>query len=240
MDHQRQHELNQVHNNDANTFRGGVSGGGGRGGGISLTAEGYGPVALYVGGTGKVELKDFAISDLGLRVRTPEVTSPDFRKQTLNDFYYGWGQDAADFNHDGHLDIVSGPYIYYGPDFTHYREYFRGEAVDPTNDFAMDAHEVFAGNFTGHANWPDVITVKSTCMSQVHAHKGVFFFFCLLNRMVFRFLFLLSFCFSSSVVGFLLDALLNLHAFCSSYSCSFTSILFAFLLISTLTPSSAF
>jgi hypothetical protein len=139
----------------------GVSGGGGRGGGgISLTAEGYGPVALYVGGTGKVELKDFAISDLRMRVRTPEITSTDFKKQTLNDFYYGWGQDAADFNHDGHLDIASGAYIYYGPDFTHSREYFRGEATDPTNDFAMDAHEVFARNFTGHADWPDIITVK--------------------------------------------------------------------------------
>ncbi len=117
----------QVHF-DANTFRGGVSGGGGRaGGGISLAAEGYGPVAFYVGGTGKLEIKDFGISDLGLRVRTPEITSPDFKKQTLNDFYYGWGQDAADFNHDGHLDIVSGPYIYYGPDFTHSRESISGE-----------------------------------------------------------------------------------------------------------------
>ncbi len=141
---------------DANTFRGGVNSGGGR---ISLAAEGYGPIALYVGGTGKVEFKDLAVGDLGLRVREPEVTSTDFHKQTLNDFYFGWGQDAADFNHDGKLDIVSGPFIYYGPDFTRSREIFRGEATDPTNDFAMDAHEEFARDFTGDG-WPDVITIK--------------------------------------------------------------------------------
>ena len=111
---------------------------------ISLAAEGYGPIALYVGGTGKAEFKDIAVGDLGLQVRHPEVTSADFRKQTINDFYYGWGQAAADFNHDGHLDIVSGPFLFYGPDFTKFREVFRGEATTPTNDFAMDAHEEFA------------------------------------------------------------------------------------------------
>ena len=141
---------------DANTVRASLNGGGGR---ITLAGEGYGPIALYIGGTGKVEYKDVAVGDLGLRVREPEKTSSDFRKQQISDFYFGWGQAAADFNHDGHLDIVSGPYIYYGPDFTKYREFFRGEATNPTTDFAMDAHEEFAGNFTG-SGWPDIITVK--------------------------------------------------------------------------------
>jgi hypothetical protein len=145
----------QVHF-DANTVR--ASGGGGFGR-VTLAAEGYGPIALYVGGTGKAEFKDIAFSDLGLRVRQPEVTSADFREQQINDFYYGWGQAAADFNHTGHLDIASGPYIYYGPGFTKYREYQRGEATDPTTDFAMDAHEVFAADFTGDG-WSDVLTVK--------------------------------------------------------------------------------
>jgi hypothetical protein len=106
-----------------------------------------------------VELKDMAIADLGLKTREPEHTSSDFRKQTLNDFYYGWGQAAADVNHDGHLDVISGPFVYYGPDFTKYREIFRGEATDPTTDFAMDSHEEFAGNYTG-SDWPDLLTVK--------------------------------------------------------------------------------
>ena len=92
------------YNFDANTLRPGLnSGGSGR---VSLAAEGYGPIALYIGGTGEVEFKDMAISNLGLRVRQPNYTSPDFRKQTLSNFYFGWGQAAGDFNHDGHLDIA--------------------------------------------------------------------------------------------------------------------------------------
>jgi hypothetical protein len=141
---------------DANTVRGNLNDGGQH---VSLAADGYGPIALYVGGTGKVEYKDIALADLNLKVREPDYTSPDFRRQRISDFYYGWGQAAADFNRDGHLDIVSGPFIYYGPDFTHYREIWWGEATDPTTDFAMDAHEEFAADFTGDG-WPDVITVK--------------------------------------------------------------------------------
>lgn len=142
---------------DANVVRVNLNDGGQHG---SLAAEGYGPIALYIGGTGEVEYKNVAIADLSLKTREPNYTSSDFRKQTLNDFYYGWGQAAADFNHDGHLDIASGPFVYYGPDFTTRREIWRGEATDPTNDFAMDAHEEFAGAFTGHPEWPDLITVK--------------------------------------------------------------------------------
>ncbi|HEV2174709.1 MAG TPA: DUF1080 domain-containing protein, partial [Nitrospira sp.] len=141
---------------DANVARANLNDGGQHG---SLAAEGYGPFALYIGGTGKAEFKDVAITDLSLKTRAPEHTSSDFRKQTLNDFYYGWGQAAADFDHDGHLDVVSGPFVYYGPGFTKRREIWRGEATDPTNDFAMDSHEEFAGDFTG-SGWPDLITVK--------------------------------------------------------------------------------
>ena len=48
-----------------------------------------GPIALYVGGTGEVRFKDLAYKDLGLKVHTPEeVTSPDFRRQQISDFYY--------------------------------------------------------------------------------------------------------------------------------------------------------
>jgi hypothetical protein len=77
--------------------------------------EGYGPIALYAGGSGEVRFKDLAYKDLGLKVRLPDKTSSNYRKQQLSDFYYSWSSGAADFNHDGVLDIVSGPYIYYGP-----------------------------------------------------------------------------------------------------------------------------
>ena len=92
---------------------------------------------------------------------SPEETSPDFRKQTLSDFYYGWGQAASDVNHDGHLDIISGAFVYYGPDFTKFREIFRGEATDPTNDYNMEAHEeVCARLHRGRMGRPDYRQVR--------------------------------------------------------------------------------
>lgn len=142
---------------EANVARVNLNDGGQRG---SLAAKGYGPFALYIGGVAQVEYKNIAIQDLHFKTRQPSYTSPEFRKQTLTPFYYGWGQAAADFNHDGHLDIASGPFVYYGPDFRKRGEIWWGEATDPTNDFSMTAHEEFAGDFTGHPEWPDLITVK--------------------------------------------------------------------------------
>ena len=84
----------------------------------AVSDEGYGPIALYAGGSGEVRFKSVALADIGLKVREAEETSKDFRKQRLSDFYYSWGAASADFNHDGAPDIVSGPYIYFGPDYT--------------------------------------------------------------------------------------------------------------------------
>ena len=120
--------------------------------------EGYGPVALYAGGSGEVRFKSMALADIGLKVRQPEQVSSEFRKQRLSDFYYSWGSAAADFNHDGILDVVSGPYIYYGPDYLKSREIYLAQASNPTTEFATDATMQFAGDFTGDG-WPDVITV---------------------------------------------------------------------------------
>jgi hypothetical protein len=124
----------------------------------SVTGEGYGPVALYVGGSGEVDFKGLALGDMALKVRQPEEVSKEFRKQRLSDFYYSWGSAAADFNHDGVLDVVSGPYIYYGPDYLKSREIWLAQASNPTTEFASDSTMEFASDFTGDG-WPDVLTV---------------------------------------------------------------------------------
>src|SRR5450631_2927170 len=116
--------------------------------------EGFGSIALYVGGSGEVRFKD-----LGLKVRLPDKTSSNFRKQQLSDFYYSWSSGAADFNHDGVLDIVSGPYIYYGPDYAKSREMYLAESVNPSTKFASDAWMDFPADFTGDG-WADVVTVS--------------------------------------------------------------------------------
>jgi hypothetical protein len=80
--------------------------------------DGYGPIALYAGGTGEVRFKDVSFKDLHLRRNPPEQTSPRFRVQRLDEFYQSWGAAAGDFNNDGVLDVAAGPYYYLGPAFT--------------------------------------------------------------------------------------------------------------------------
>ena len=52
------------------------------------------------------------------------------RMQRLDEFYYGWGAGIGDFNRDGTLDVVSGPYYYLGPTYTTRHEIY----VAPTAD----------------------------------------------------------------------------------------------------------
>jgi hypothetical protein len=119
----------------------------------------YGPIALYVGGTGEVHFKDVAYKGLAGKVRPPEKVSSHFRMQRLSDFYYGWGAAAADFNHDGILDVVAGPYIYYGPDYTKSREIYLALTTNPSDEYTHDCWMEFAADFTGDG-WPDVITAS--------------------------------------------------------------------------------
>jgi hypothetical protein len=127
--------------------------------------EGFGPFAFYVGGGGEVRFKDIAYKDLSVKVRLPEKTSSSFRKQRLSDFYYSWGADAADFNHDGVLDVVSGPYIYYGPDYTTFREVYLGQSSNPATEYTNDDWMQFTADFTGDG-WSDVVTCNFTRPNQ--------------------------------------------------------------------------
>ena len=119
----------------------------------------YGPVALYVGGTSEVRFKDIAFKDLALKTRPEEKVSSRFRMQRLSDFYYGWGASADDFNHDGVLDIVSGPHIYFGPDYRRSRELYLATTTNPSNGFATDCWMQFSADFTGDG-WADVINAS--------------------------------------------------------------------------------
>ncbi len=114
----------------------------------------YGPVALYVGGSGEVRFKDVAYSDLGVKTLPLEKTSSSFRMQKLNDFYYSWGAAAADFNHDGINDIAAGPYYYMGPNYTKSREIYLAQTVNPSTEYPNDCMQNFAGDFTGDG-WAD-------------------------------------------------------------------------------------
>jgi hypothetical protein len=128
-------------------------------GGVAASSDGYGPIAFHIGGGGKVEFKDIAYKDVHFHDREAAYTAPNFSKQTINDFYYSWGAASADFNHDGVPDIVSGPYVYFGPTYTKSEEIYLGESVNPSTGWATKSWMEFAGDFTGDG-WPDVLACK--------------------------------------------------------------------------------
>jgi 3-keto-disaccharide hydrolase/VCBS repeat protein len=145
---------------DANIIRTFLNDGGERAGGLADDAFGtYGPVALYVSGTGEIRFKDVAYKDLSVKVRAKEELSKNFRKQQLSDFYYAWGAGAADFNHDGVIDIVAGPHVYQGPDYSSRREIYAQIATNASDEYTRDCWMQFVGDFTGDG-WADVITAS--------------------------------------------------------------------------------
>jgi hypothetical protein len=94
--------------------------------------------------------------DISIRYTPKEQSSPRFKVQRISDFYYSWGADAADFNKDGYIDVVSGPYIYFGPDYTYHKEIYPAIAVGPSKEFTSINHQ-FTYDVNGDG-WPDVIT----------------------------------------------------------------------------------
>jgi hypothetical protein len=123
----------------------------------------YGPVALYVGGAGEVRFKQVELKDLGRRELPDEQISSRFRMQRINDFYYGWSASAADINHDGILDIVSGPFYYLGPDYKVAREIYFSKTSDVSSQLTP-AMVNFAYDYTGDG-WPDVLIASGRPMS---------------------------------------------------------------------------
>ena len=129
----------------------------------------FGPVALYVG-SGEVRFKDLAFKDLHAKTVPVETVSPRFRMQRLDDFYYAWGAGAGDFNRDGTLDVVSGPFYYLGPDYTTRRELYVAPAQSPTANFAPTWTD-YAFDFTGDG-WTDVLAGESRPMTLYVNPKG--------------------------------------------------------------------
>ncbi|MPZ20377.1 MAG: DUF1080 domain-containing protein [Luteitalea sp.] len=144
---------------DANLVRVFLNGGGSPGSVAEEEVGRYGPVALHVGGSGEVRFKEVAYKDLALRQRPAEEVSNRFRLQRVSDFYYSWGVAAKDFNQDGVLDLVSGPHVYFGPDYTEYREIYPALTKNPSSEYTSDVWMQFAADVTGDG-WPDVINAS--------------------------------------------------------------------------------
>jgi len=115
----------------------------------------YGALALYVGGTAPVTFKDVAWKNVNHVVLPKEQVSSRFTMHQISTMYYGWSAAAADINHDGTLDIVSGPFYYLGPSYTERHLYRVGRVFNPGTEYAPDMVN-FAYDFTGDG-WPDIL-----------------------------------------------------------------------------------
>lgn len=139
---------------DLNIIRAFLNDGNGPGGAADELMGKSGPVALYVSG-GEVQFKDFKYKDLALRYTPKEESSARFQTQQISDMYYSWSSAAADFNKDGFMDVVAGPYIYYGPDYTRFNEIYMGVAFSPSKDFTeVNCQYAFDFNNDG---WTDIL-----------------------------------------------------------------------------------
>ena len=78
---------------------------------------------------------------------------PKYKKIVLSDKFYAEGSYYGDFNKDGQLDIVAGPYWYEGPDFTKKHIIYPVEAFDPAK--YSDNFTVFVADLNGDG-WDDV------------------------------------------------------------------------------------
>ncbi len=114
----------------------------------------FGPVGLYVGGTGEVRFRNVGVRDLNTKSIPKEAVSSRFRMQRLSELFYAWSTAVADVNRDGIPDLVSGPVYYLGPDYTQTREIYVAESYDPSSQYPRGCAVNFAWDFTGDG-WPD-------------------------------------------------------------------------------------
>jgi hypothetical protein len=120
---------------------------------------GYGPVALYVGGSGNVKFREISSKDLIVKHEPTETVSSHFKIQRLSDFYYSWGVTVGDINHDGIPDVIAGPFYYLGPNYTERHEFTAARTYSPGANFP-EGMVYYAHDFTGDG-WPDLLVVDS-------------------------------------------------------------------------------
>lgn len=85
-----------------------------------------------------------------------EAPVTQYRKLQLTDKFFCEGAYYGDFNRDGHVDLVSGPYWYAGPEFEQRHEVREPREFDPKG--YSDNFLTYTGDFNGDG-WTDVLYV---------------------------------------------------------------------------------
>ncbi len=94
--------------------------------------------------------------------------SVQFRKQVLTGDYYCDGVAAADFNNDGHVDVVAGPFWFEGPELTKSHEIY---PPVPTPRAASPSDSMFS--FTSDFNSDGYVDVL--VLGRVHKHAAYWY-----------------------------------------------------------------
>ena len=87
---------------------------------------------------------------------TNAAEATGFRKLQLSEQFYAEGAYYGDFNRDGKLDIVAGPFWFEGPDFKIKHEYRPAKNFDPHG--YSDNFLTYVADFNGDG-WPDIFCV---------------------------------------------------------------------------------
>ncbi len=93
---------------------------------------------------------------------------PAFQKKILNDQYYADGVATGDFNRDGHVDLVAGPFWYAGPDFNSKHRFYEPVAFSPEKS-PSNCMLLFTSDFNGDG-WDDILV-----LGRVHLHKAYWY-----------------------------------------------------------------
>jgi hypothetical protein len=76
----------------------------------------------------------------------------------LTGSFFSEGVSVGDFNHDGVMDIVAGPYWYAGPDFNQKFAIYNPVAFNPATSNSLD-FLTFVYDFN-HDGWPDILVIN--------------------------------------------------------------------------------